>query len=98
MLKKIRTKVLPEAKITCETPVSMKDLTDAVKELPNRKSPGLDGLTGEFYKTFWHIIGQDLLDTWKFCIERGEMTDSQTQACTKKEIWKILKTGDLSHY
>ena len=90
MLLRIKTKVLPEARITCETPVSLKNLADAVKCLPNGKSPGLDGLTGEFYKTFWHIIGEDLLDTWNFCTERGEMTDSQRQAV----ISCLYKKGD----
>lgn len=32
---------------------SMKECDEAVKMLQHNKSPGLDGLPGEFYQTFW---------------------------------------------
>jgi len=27
----------------------------------NGKEPGLDGLPVEFYKAYWHLLGEDLL-------------------------------------
>ena len=31
-------------------------------KLPNGKSPRSDGLTTEFFKTFWDLLGNDLLE------------------------------------
>lgn len=38
----------------------IQELTAALGQLHSRKSPGIDGLQPEFYKHFWHCIGQDL--------------------------------------
>jgi hypothetical protein len=35
---------------------SMKECDEAVKMLKPNKSPGLDGLPGEFYHTFWNEL------------------------------------------
>ena len=36
----------------------------ALFKLPNGKSPGSDGLTTEFYKTFWDVLANDLLEVF----------------------------------
>ena len=58
--------------------------------MENGKSPGSDGLTSEFYKHFWKLIGSDLLDTLKQSLEDGSMTPSQRQAI----ITCLHKKGD----
>ena len=40
----------------CETPISENEFSDVVNKLRINKSPGLDGLTPEFYKHFWHHL------------------------------------------
>ena len=37
----------------CETPISENEFSEVVNKLKINKSPGLDGLTPEFYKHFW---------------------------------------------
>ena len=37
----------------CENPFSEAEASDSVQNLKLNKSPGLDGLTPEFYQTFW---------------------------------------------
>ena len=32
-----------------DTEITIDELSNAIKELPNNKTPGLDGLTAEFY-------------------------------------------------
>lgn len=40
--------------------ITLAELTQAVKELPRGKSPGLDGLPYEFYQKFWALLGPEL--------------------------------------
>ena len=47
------------------------------------KSPGNDGLTAEFYKTFWNLLGQQLTDSLNYSFEHGELSTSQKQAIIK---------------
>ena len=44
-----------------DRPFTADELKDCVKSLPNNKSPGLCGLSNEFYKKVFHIIGNDYL-------------------------------------
>jgi hypothetical protein len=43
-----------------EVPFSDKEIEETIKELPNEKSPGLDGFNNEFIKACWPIIGPDI--------------------------------------
>ena len=36
-----------------EGEIKLKELSDALKNMKNEKSPGLDGFTVEFFKIFW---------------------------------------------
>ena len=47
---------------------------------PNGKAPGNDGLTAEFYKGFWNLLGQQLTDSLNVSFEHGELSNSQKQA------------------
>ena len=38
------------------------EVTRVVKELPNDKAPGPDGLTGLFYKSAWEVIKPDIMN------------------------------------
>ena len=42
---------------SCEGNFKIKELTEAIQEMKTNKSPGLDGLTAEFYKQFWPLLG-----------------------------------------
>ena len=72
------------------------DITDeeikiGLFEMNKSKSPGYDGLTVEFYQTFWHIIGSDILQVFNYCFRNGRLCDSMNCALIRL-IYK--KSGD----
>ena len=40
----------------CDLDITCKELGEALKDLPNDKTPGNDGLSTNFYKLFWPNI------------------------------------------
>ena len=42
--------------LKCEKSITEKELFEALKSMPNDKSPGNDGLTKESFKTFWSEV------------------------------------------
>jgi hypothetical protein len=52
----IATKVTDDDKQDLDAPILENEIAIAVKELPNNKSPGSDGLPINFYKAFWPKI------------------------------------------
>lgn len=49
------------AKKKLEADLTFEEVTAAVKGLSSGKAPGIDGLSSEFYKKFWTILGSDFL-------------------------------------
>ena len=41
---------------TCDGPITESELLNVLKTMQNNESPGNDGLTREFYETFWEEI------------------------------------------
>ena len=71
--------------------------------MQNNKAPGNDGLTKEFYETFWNEIKYVFLKSLKQAKEKGQLSISQRQAVIKLiEKKKIeintLKIGDQYDY
>ena len=69
--------------ILCDIELTEKDLYDSMKSMENDKSPGNDGLTKEFYVTFWDDIKATFISSLKQAKERKELSISQRQAIIK---------------
>ena len=50
-----------EQKDFCEIELGEKELSNALKSMPNNKTPGNDGLSKEFYEAFWNKLKNLLL-------------------------------------
>lgn len=76
----------------CEGKFDLNELSEALKHMKPNKSPGLDGLTAEFYKHFWPLLGRILLRCLNDCFDDTELTNSQ-----KISVLSLLyKKGDPS--
>ena len=67
----------------CNIDLTEKDLYASMKSMENDKSPGNDGLTKEFYVTFWNDIKATFISSLKQAKERKELSISQRQAIIK---------------
>lgn len=71
--------VSAEFKDNCDKPISNTELVEALKHMEPGKAPGIDGLSTEFYSSFWDIIETPLLNMYKECIENNEMSTTMKQ-------------------
>ena len=74
----------------CEGAITKKELGLALLQMQNGKSPGIDGLPCEFYKTFWQLIGDDFTEVVNQCFEESSLTSSQRFGL----ITCLFKKGD----
>ncbi|KAK3512767.1 hypothetical protein QTP70_025123 [Hemibagrus guttatus] len=61
--------------------------------MENGQASGIDCLLAEFYKAFWAVIGQEVLDVLRDSIRRGELPLS----CRRAVLTLLPKKGDLTH-
>lgn len=75
-----------------DKPLILEELRAAVFGMQNGRTPGLDGLPVEFFKAFWSVIGQDLLDMLNASIAEGKLPLSYRRAV----LTLVPKKGDLT--
>ena len=64
----------------CEGDLTYQECLKALNSFKNNKYPGNDGLTAEFYKTFWPILGHLLVESLNTAYRLGKLSNSQRQA------------------
>ncbi|CAM2098828.1 unnamed protein product [Caretta caretta] len=74
-----------------ELPLTLAEFSEALRRMPTNKSPGMDGLTVEFYRTFWDILGPDLVTVWTEPLQSGVLPLS----CRRAVLSLLPKKGDL---
>ena len=60
--------------------IRLAECSKIINSFPLNKAPGNDGLPIEFYKTFWSLLGEPLVECFNASFEKGEMSPSQKQA------------------
>ena len=61
----------------CERKITSSECQKAIKLMKNNKAPGSDGLTIEFYKTFWTDMSDTLIDSFSESFNMGHLSFSQ---------------------
>ncbi|CAM4659065.1 unnamed protein product [Lepidochelys kempii] len=74
-----------------ELPLTLAEFSEALRRMPTNKSPGMDGLTVEFYRAFWDILGPDLVTVWAESLQSGVLPLS----CRQAVLALLPKKGDL---
>jgi exonuclease III len=74
----------------CEEPINMYELTNALHNTQSGKSPGMDGITYEFYKYFWKELSPLLLRVINISLEEGQLPTSMYKGI----IILVPKAGD----
>ncbi|CAM2118323.1 unnamed protein product [Caretta caretta] len=72
-----------------ELPLTLAEFSEALHHMPTNKSPGMDGLTVEFYRMFWDILGPDLVTVWAESLQSGVLS------CRRTVLTLLPKKGDL---
>ena len=76
-------KISTEDKVSCETEISIDDLKYSLLSMEDKKSPGNDGLTKEFYVIFWEDVSEVMYNSLMLSKQKGELSSSQKQAVIK---------------
>ena len=82
-------KVTVEANAELQVQISAEELHAALQSLESGKAPGIDGLPADFYKTFWPVIGEDLLSVLRDCVSKGQLPLS----CRRVVLTLLPKKG-----
>ncbi|CAM2113117.1 unnamed protein product [Caretta caretta] len=54
-----------------ELSLTLAEFSEALHCMPTNKSPGMDGLTVEFYREFWDVLCPDLVTVWAESLQSG---------------------------
>ena len=71
-----------EERDSLEGLINIQELSIAVKNLNNEKSPGSDGYAAEFFKCFFKDVGMLVLRSINDGFEKGEMSITQKHGVT----------------
>ena len=70
-------KLSDEKKSNLDGEITLEECEKILNTFQNGKSPGDDGYTAEFYKQFFSLLGQDLVNSLNAAFDIGEMSASQ---------------------
>ena len=79
---------------SCEGPITQQELLKAVNSMENNKSPGFDGLTTNFCKHFWPLLGKKLTRVCNYVFQTACLAVSQRRGV----ITLLFKLGDRTQH
>ena len=82
----------------CEGKFTVAECFKSLQLFENNKSPGEDGLTVEFYKAFWNIVGNLMVESLNYSYDHGELSNSQKRAIITLVEKKDKDRRDISNW
>ena len=79
LLNQLDTTLTYEDQAKCEGALTLSECYEALSQMQTNKSPGADGFPVEFYRSFWSLLGPDLVAVLNYSYEHGQLSDSQKQ-------------------
>ena len=70
-------KISGDEREALEGVLSFDECKEALGSLNDNTSPGEDGFTIEFFKYFFNVIGSDLVESFNYAHEEGQLSISQ---------------------
>ena len=70
-------KINEDQKQSCESQLTLEEIGIALRNLKNGKSPGSDGFTTDFYKFFWPLIKDTVLQSLTFAYQNDALSIDQ---------------------
>ena len=64
---------------TCKGVMSVHECELVLITMENNKTPGTDGLTPEFYRYFWNLLGSFMVSSLNYAFQNGTLSISQRQ-------------------
>ena len=65
---------------SCEGEITLKECDIILNSFKTGKTPGNDGILVEFYRVFWPLLGQFMVESFIEAYNKKEMSRSQKQA------------------
>ena len=75
--------------------IAMEELEEVVENCENNKSPELDGLTYEFYKAVWPVIGEVCCEQLQCQLDRMKLIESNTATRLAPKVAGIPQSDEL---
>ena len=79
-----------QGQASCEVLLTAEECREALNGMETGKSPGIDGLTAEFYTAFWAVLGSDLAEVLNYGFQHGQLSVSQRRGL----LSLIFKKGE----
>lgn len=93
LLEQLDTQLDDNNRSMCEGPITREETNTALAHMHANKLPGPDGLTTEFYRTFWTVIAPDLIELYNLAFEYNVLSPSQ-----KESILRLLFKKGNRHW
>ena len=68
-----------EDSMSCDGCLTLDECSNSLLSLSDNKSPGSDGLSTNFYKKFWHLIGNFVVDALNFSYLNHHLSAEQSR-------------------
>lgn len=88
----------PDVAAPLGAPLSLEELSVALRKSPRGRAPGADGLPVEFYEAFWDILGPELLRVALYALEHGLPLPVGSRSSVLSLLYKKGDRADLANW